>query len=536
MSDIYYNSGNPFSGLPAPLVSKSVQMVEFNQRWCQADTFTLRGQITGHCSGFNFFNNKRNQITSGFREDFKTLEFKTSGTTFTGYSNVKLDSISFDAHNYGAGILDYQVNLSCYPSGYFSGAYGVLDPNETFSFQDGEDGSLSVSHNISARGFCTSGGTSNALNNAKSWVQARTGWSSQVLPAYASGIVGGLCLQSLRENYDRLNGTYSVSENYIGDRYFGVANGFLRYSTTVNSGEDGQSSVSLEGSIRNCKYGTISGLRDKYGAFDAFSAAAQQYRDVTNLTDLNPLPETKSVSEGRNGSVLSFSYVWTNDTRGPIVVEYQTNFDYDFEADLISADVSATVFSRNPHSTTKWATILAYANGINLYSIAAAEYASFVAQVAPHMAGTPLSNQKLSESRSEDEYNCRIQLRESYSNAARPPLGFQSFGSSVRVSPALHKYSAAPILDGAGSYYLFDLGYKTRASIDIQVQGIGEYTSSPAATVAALKYNTEKIRADYFQGTEMLLESQSVSSGNNSFGKQSSISAKFSADQSEFLV
>ena len=70
----------------------------------------------------------------------------------------------------------------------------------------------------------------------------------------------------------------------------------------------------------------------------------------------------------------------------------------------------------------------------------------------------------------------------------------------------------------------------------LQVQGIGEYTSSPVATIAALKYNTEKIRADYFQGTEMLLESQSVSSGNNSFSKQASVAAKFSADQAEFVV
>lgn len=536
MAEVHYNSANPFLGLPAPLVSKSVQTVDVNGRWAQANTFTLRGQITGQCEGFQYYIDKKNQIVSGFREDFKTLEFYESGSPFTGYSNVKLNSISFDAHNYGAGILGYEVSLSCYPEHYFSGTYGVLEPSETFSFQDGEDGTLTVSHNISAKGFCTTGGTSNALDNAKNWVQARTGWSSQVLPAYASGVTGGLCLQSLRENYDRLNGTYSVSESYIGDRYFGVSNGFLRYSTSVNSGEDGQCSVSLDGSIRNCKYGTISGLREKYSAFDAFSAAAQQYRDVTTLTDLNPIPVSRSVSEARNGVSLSFSYLWNNDTRGPIVVEYQTNFDYSFEEDLVSADVSATVYSKNPYSSGKWQQVLDFGEGINLYSIAAAEYANFVAQAAPHMAATPLSSQKLSESRSEDEYNCRLQLRESYNNAPQPPLGFVSQVSSIRVSPALNKYSASPILDGAGQYYLFDLGYKTRASIDVQVAGIGNDSSSPSSTLDGLKYRVETLRADYFQGTEMLLESQSVSTGNNSFGKQSSVAAKFSAEQSAFVV
>ena len=535
MSEIYYNETNPFSGLPAPLVSKAVQMISFGGRWGQQNSFTLRGQITGNCEGSGFFIQKKNQIISGFAEDFKTLQFYESGLPFTGYSHVKLDSISFDAHNYGAGILGYQVELSCYPSGYFSGAHGVLEPNETFSFQEGEDGTLSVSHVVSAKGFCTTGGVSNALENAKNWVQARTGWSSQVLPAYASGVTGGLCLQSLRESYDRLNGTYSVSENYIGDRYFGVANGFLRYSTAVASGEDGTSSVSLDGSVRNCKYGTISGLRAKYAAFDAFSAAVQQYKEVTNQTDLNPTPVSKSVSEARNGSLISFSYSWNNDSRGPVVVEYQTNFDYSFEEDLVSADVSATVFSKDPYSSGKWSEVLAVADSILLYPIAAAEYSSFVAQVAPHMAATPLSPYKTSESRSEDEYNCRVQLSESYNNAARPPVGFETLSSSIRVAPAIHKYSASPILDGTGSYYLFDLGYKNRASVDIQVVGIGSYDNSDSIT-GALKYKVESLRADYFQGTEMLLESQSIITGNNSFGKQSSISAQFSADQDAFSV
>ena len=536
MSEIYYNSNNPFSGLPAPLVSKSVQMVDFNGRWAQANTFSLRGQITGSCEGFDYFIQKKNQIVSGFREDFKTLEFYESGLPFTGYSNVKLDSISFDAHNYGVGILGYQISLSCYPEGYFSGTYGVLDPSETFSFQESEDGTLSVSHTTSAKGFCTTGGVSNALDNARAWVQARTGWSSQVLPAYASGVNGGLCLQSLRESYDRLNGSYSVSENYIGDRYFGTANGFLRYSTSFNSGENGICDVSLDGSIRNCKYGTISGLRDKYNSFDAFSAAVSQYSDVVNESNLNPLPVSKSVSEARNGAVLSFSYSWNNDNRGPIVVEYQTNFDYSFEDDLVSADVSANIFSKNPHSSGKWAQVLGYANSINLYSVAAAEYARFVADAAPHMAGIPLSDAKRSESRSENEYECRIGLRESYDNAPRPPVGFVSFNSTVRVAPALNKYSAAPILDGEGSYYLFDLGYKTRASVDVQVAGVGEYSNSPESTISNLKYRAESIRADYFQGTEMLLESQALTTGNNSFGKQASLSAKFSADQEAFSV
>lgn len=510
-------------------------MIEFGGRWGQQNTFTLRGQITGNCEGSGFFIQKKNQIVSGFAEDFKSLEFYESGSPFTGYRNAKLESISFDAHNYGAGILGYQVSISCYPSGYFSGAYGVLEPSEVFSFQEGEDGTLSVSHNISAKGFCTTGGISNALENAKNWVQARTGWSSQVLPAYASGVTGGLCLQSLRENYDRLNGTYSVSESYIGDRYFGVANGFLRYSIAVASGEDGTCSASLDGSIRNCKYGTISGLRDKYRAFDAFSAAVQQYKEVTNLTDLNPTPVSKSISEARNGSLISFSYSWNNDSRGPVVVEYQTSFDYSYEEDLVSADVSASIFSKDPYSSGRWDAVLDVANSISLYPVASAEYALFISQVAPHMAATPLSTYKISEARTEDEYNCRVQLRESYNNAPRPPVGFQTLSSSIRVTPALNKYSAAPILDGTGSYYLFDLGYKSRAAIDIQVAGIADYDFGDSAT-GALKYKVESLRSDYFQGTEMLLESQSISTGNNSFGKQSSISAQFSADQTAFSV
>lgn len=539
MTTILYNGINPFSGIaPTPLLSRTVSMLRFGDRWGQRHDITLRGQITGQCLAYSGFVARQQLLLTGFNKDFQSLEIYDGASLVTGYDFVRVAAIEFDDSTYANGLLPFTVNLEAYPEEYFSGAYGVINPSEQVTFEEEDDGRIRITHSTSAQGFCTaSTNPSNALTNAREWVQARTGWSSQILPAFISGVNNGVCLQEIAENYDRLNARYEVVETYIGDQFNDVTQGVLRYTTDFNSGiEEGIATIELQGELKGCRYQDIDLLRDRYQGFDAFSEALNQFRRITSRTDLNSTPVSKGVSEDTTNKAISFNYVFNDDMRPRVNVVYSIEFSYNFEEDVISASISATVSSKSSFSTNKWNEVKSLADSIDLYSLVVPAYNTYVSQVAPHLSNAPLNRTPLSTSRSDNEFACIASLSATFSNAPAPPQGLDSFNSTIAFTPAIHKYAASPILDGLGEYYIFDLGFVSRGSIDISVQGIGSDTTTPSQTLSILKTQVQNLNADYFGGARMVIDSQSYVTGNASFGKSASVSATFSAESTEFTL
>ncbi len=539
-STIYYNERNPFSGIATvPLFSRTIEMVQFGNRWAQKHSISLEGQLTGLCPTYSGFITGQRLLLSGFSRDLQSLRIYDSGIFVTGYDLVTCRGITFQESQYGFGTVPFQILLDAYPSGYFSGQSGILDPRDEFNFNEGDDGQVTLSHVVSARGLPTvSGANNNALTNARGWVAARTGWSSQVLPAFISGFTtNGVCLQTLAESYDRLNATYQVSETYLGNIYLDATNGFLRYSTDYSSGIDGGvSTVTVDGSIKGCRYQNISGLRARYSGFNAFNEAINQYRRITSLSGLNSNPLTKTVSEDSDAKQISFNYVFNNDLNPTINIVSEISFSFDFESDTISADISATVSSKAVYDANKWSGVVAVANGLNLYSILAPAYSGYVTAVAPHLVAFPLNPTPISKSRSENQFLATISLAESYSNASTPPFGLDTFSSSITFQPGLHKYTASPILDGEGEYYLTDLGFIMRSSCSIEAQGIGEDGFSPLQTLNAVKYEINKLMADNLTGRRLVLDAQSYTTGNSNFNKSVTANAAYSLEQPEFSL
>ncbi len=538
MTRILYDNNDVFLGLaPTPLFSRTAEMIRFGERWGQKHQITLRGQLTGKCLQYEDYLARQQLLLNGFRYDFKRLEIQDNAVEVTGYAFVQVEQISFESSTYAQGFIPFEITLSAYPEEYFSGQYGIIDPVDAIEFSEEEDGTFSITHTTSAKGFCTSAGTSDALENARSWVAARTGWSSQVLPSFISGIGNGVCLQELSEKTDRLNATYQVIERYLGDEFGPINNGLLRYSTDFNSGiEDGISTMSVEGQIKGCRYQDLSSLRDRYAGFNAFSQAINEFYRITSRTDLNPNPVSKSVSEDSTNRVIGFSYVYDDDLRPKVNVIYSIDFEYDFESDGVSSSISATVSSKGVYNSSKWDEVQSLANSINLYTVIVPHYNAYVNVVAPHLANFPLNPKPISTTRSDNEFAATVSLGATYGNAPIPPPGLDGYDVSISLNPSLHKYSAQPILDGNGEYYIFDLGFRSRGNVQIQTDGIGSDSTSPESTLQILKNQTQFTQAAYFAGSRMVLDSQSYTTGNAAFNKRASVSASYSAEQPEFSL
>ena len=363
---ILYNGTNVFAGIaPTPLVKRTVEMIRFGERWGAQHNYTLEGKITG-CNTMAEKVVKQNQLISGFRYDFQSLLIKDDAVTVGNYPLAEVEEINIGESNQ-AFLIPFTISIKAYPSGYFTGQYGILNPVDKFEFSESEDGVTSLNRTVSAQGFNTATGTSNAFSNAASWCNARSGWSSQVLPVFITGFNANMCLLDQKVNQDRLNGTYAISENYTSDSFNAGNYGVLRYTTDFNSGiEDGICSMGVNGSIKSCKFSAITGARTTYTNFNAFNEAINQFRKITNRTDLSSFPLSKSVSEDTNSRVINFSYLYNDSPLPKINILFTIDFDYDYESDVVSSRITANLSNRAVYDPARWTEMKAVAAGINL--------------------------------------------------------------------------------------------------------------------------------------------------------------------------
>jgi hypothetical protein len=161
MSDnvqVSYN-GNVIS--PPPFVSRTPNPLDYGKRWGYEDSINLKGSwyISGDTTGsigrlLNLF--------SGQFVSFKVSN-NVAGKLFDviNYPNTILEEISFDSAKFNPNTyVNYSARLK-----NINVPSGIIDPSNEYSFTQNEDGTVNVSHKISAKGVLTSG--SSALNNAK---------------------------------------------------------------------------------------------------------------------------------------------------------------------------------------------------------------------------------------------------------------------------------------------------------------------------------------------------------------------------------
>jgi hypothetical protein len=506
MSDrvsILYNGVDAFYPQPTPLVGLDEQSIYADEKWGAAESLTLQGQLTG-CS-FDKIVDAQNTLLSRFNKSYQSLEIwqeegGVSGKVFQK-DLVEVKSIQFDQSRW-FGVLPYTINLTCYPSGLFSGAFGILNPQDNWIFAEQENATLAVTHSMSCQPFNTSSGPSNALDNARNWAFGRTGISSWVYPTMISGVSpSNFCLLTQTESIDRFNGTYSLTEEYSNDL---ARNGYgtIRYSAEIVSG-DNLITVSLNGSAQGCNR-NITGARAAFQNLDKTAIALKQYQSAFNRNDLNPLPTNQTFNENPFTAEVNFAYSYDNSNLPSVWFDYEVGMSVGTDG-LITANINGTVYARGGDVASKLSRCQAYAQTINLYDLVLPFYGPFDVSSTVPLNTTPVTN-----GQSNNESNGTVALNATFNNRSSEYSAFEDFDATVTVSQPVTRYDAQPVLNGLGVYSVVNLGYTTRKRVSVNGSAVVSRSVGEGAGDALVRSAAYSLFGQYGAFSDGVLEVNEV--------------------------
>ncbi|MAH51644.1 hypothetical protein CMI37_37855 [Candidatus Pacearchaeota archaeon] len=248
------------------------------------------GNVSNYPVGVKILETARDGIIDVFRKNLKTFEFEDSETppNKMSFPNTVVESIEFPESGYH-GFLDFAIRLRCYEQDFFI-AQGIVDPTDEFQLTEGEDGSMSVTHTVSARGVDFTQGASatnpgqleNGLDNAITWVNSRLGEGNMsdegAVKAWDCGTgVGKLYLVLLNQNekINRMEGQYSITETFIAyldeDSAVEGLKAVSKYSVEMSQSlNDDFRNVTINGTIKGGKNTTMGELRAAVIKNDAY--------------------------------------------------------------------------------------------------------------------------------------------------------------------------------------------------------------------------------------------------------------------------
>jgi hypothetical protein len=505
-TEIYYGNNPVFSGLcPTPLVSRKDDFVRYGKRWATVEGLSLEGMLTG-CFSFAEMLQRQSQLLSGFSKNFQELRVEEAGQVVYSQDVVFVKGISFPESNYSY-MLPFSIELQGYPSGFFSGFYGVLDPQNVFSFSQQGDDIVSISHTVSAKGFNTSSSQTDALQNAINFCESYSGLNGLVAPNFiSSGNISNSVLKTISQNVDRLNATCSISETWDYDPILG-GEGLLRYVSSFNSGaEEGVVKTDLAGSLvggHNVDLGT---LRTRMAALNFYEMASGHYSQLFNGT-LNSKELSVNIEENPLSNAIDFTYSFDDDPRP------NPYFDDSFSMNLneINAEKTASIEvafkwrgNCRCNNEAGWNELKSYADSFNYFQLASErnEY---------YNSGTFLKVNPISSGVSQDKNQCQLTVSVEFENldlALIPPHPLHSFDYSIQVKPALPQYSAKPTIC-KGHYSIFNLNYNNRATYTINGNSLVQKCESLASGEVVTKCMIEQIASRFVSGQDIVLTSQS---------------------------
>lgn len=477
---IEYNGIDAFTPQPTPLIVLDESNVYYGELWAKQEIMTLQGQLTG-CS-YEAIVAAENDLINRFNKSYQTLSVWQEGPGYTGKVYEKqlseIQSIRFGESRM-FGVQDYSITLSCYPSGYFSGAFGILDPQDSWNFTEQQDATLVATHNIACRAFTTSSGPSNALVNARDWAFGRSGMNSMPAPIFISGVTPqDFCLVTQSENIDRFNGNYSLTEVYSND-LARSGYGIIRYSANIESGND-IITVSLNGVAQGCQR-NMTELRAAFNNLDKTAIATRSYEQTFQRNDLNPIPITQSFEENAFDTTINFSYVYNNDNSPSIVFDYNVDLSVGVNG-FITASIQGTIRAREGDVLQRLSACQQYATTINLYNLCLPYYNGFDASSI-----IPLNPIAVTSGQSINHSNGTVGLNATFTNQNKYSAVLDRFDFSMEFQPQVTKVDQQPKLNGLGSYSVVSLNYANRASLSINGNALVGSSYSSSAGIDAVK-------------------------------------------------
>lgn len=499
--NIIYDGQDAFYPQPTPYVGINYRNIYYGELWAKAEQLILQGQLTG-CD-FDSLYSGQQKLLSSFAKNYQLLQIWQYESGYSGIifekNFIEIESIRFDTTKY-IGIIPYTITLSCYPSGLFSGVFGVLDPLDSWSFKENENYTSQIIHTISCRGINTSSTINNALDNAKNWALNKRGIDSLQSPILIENISSAnMCLITSNEEINRINGTYSIVDTYISD-LARTGYGLLRYSTSFESGNE-LVTTTLNGTVRGCGQ-DINSVRQTFQLFDKTSAASISYQKMFNRNDLNPTPLYYNIEEDPLIPLITFNYIFDNDDSPPTVFDYQVRLS---SGSNITASINGNIISRGGDLLNKIVRSKNYASQLNLYNLTVPFYNNFY----PYNTTYPLNPKPISSGISINEFNGEVSINAEFNNQVFVSDSLQSFNYIMSFQPQIKRIDSKPTLLSS-SYSTVDLGFAPRAIFGINGNSVIATTSTVENGINEIKNKCQLLLATYAKFSNIALENEEI--------------------------
>jgi len=507
---------------PIPLVSKNEEIINYGDRWGQITKISLQGQLTGVCpNDFNQLISGQRNLISGFSRDFKPLTISENGKTIFTSDTCTVRSINFDQSKY-VKMLNYTIELDCYERDLFTQSFGVLDPVNEYTFTENEDQSLTINHNISAKGINTS--TFSAMDNARNYVYALTGYNPSIIPININNSNYTPLLRSYTENINRLNGTYGIQESYIVDisnKAYINPQYFTRYTTTINKSINTDfDSISIQGSIQGAKRTPFSGIRYYASGLNLFNICAN---DFGSSTQLNDIPISLSFDENQAANTINFNATYdTNIIYDEDYFNFTTSYfdaNTDISKDAItsitSVSISGPIVTRGGNLKQKYESAKELVNRIiqdygdittYLYTQANTAY-SKVKSIMNIPSAIILNSNFRSFSITDSPEKGEISLSATFDDKDLAPAFYiKSNSFEVSYEPKIDLFRPRPTYNINGFYVVYELG-EAKKLATANINSTTEFTKN--TTTDNAKFNAlltlDYIKDTYITGPYILL-------------------------------
>jgi len=179
------------------------------------DTFRSELVADEKIGGAQVKTNDWQALVDIFKVNFQEFKVVDNGADYLTYPSVMIESIDFPEDKWSEnGLIKYSVKLKAYDIlDSRAGGYNVIEPSDSSTFTENDDGTVSLVRKTSAKGIKTI--DTNAYDNAVNFVQRIHAITSSP-PTYPEFIksANSAVLINSSEASDRLAGTFSITKNY----------------------------------------------------------------------------------------------------------------------------------------------------------------------------------------------------------------------------------------------------------------------------------------------------------------------------------
>lgn len=511
MTEIYYNNQLVASGQAVPLVGRTEEMIRYGERWGIRSTVTLKGVVSG--DSFAQLVAAQSGIFDDFSQDFQTFQIIEDGNVIYTMPVAWCRGINFGESKY-VGLIPYVVSLECYEQDYFSGVYGITEPSNQWEYDQQLDGRVKITHTVSARGFNTSTGPSNAFQNAVDFVLANTGWSGAIFPSFISGFFTSPCLNTFAEHPNRMDGSYSVTENYVYDP---IADScvILRYQTDYDCNSKDKATTTVRGNVSAGLQTPMSALWGTLSNFNIVNAAYE-----VGGTGMNPQYVTSGLSVDKEGHKISFQVEFDNTPANASGVWFDYTIDDSVEDDGVTrCTLNGTIKGRGDLKT-RWNNVYNYYIGLtNLPTIMSGYFDAF--NNTPNI----LNPFTLSSGTTFNPFNAQINIYVTCDNRPTPTItGFSEIDYTYHFIDAVEKVGAIPLLanecNSNQNYYLTDLGYQNRAEFQLEGRALPSCgLNMPYMTLLLQGQLNQIMQTELSNCSNIVLTRQDFSNSNSTDGQ-----------------